>query len=392
MATGARPEGIDLGNWDLGGARSAWAYLHPGELLGATEIAPSGPVAPLVVEELAAVGRLPVGPDTTLEAYVAEAPVSGIVVLRRGRIVFERYPRMAPEERHLLMSVSKVFASVLIGLLEERGLLDLAAPVEAILPEAAGSGWEGVAVRDVLDMASGIDCPEQEAGALDDPGHPFYRFEASLGWRPPEHAPAEGTYAYVAALGSRRPPGRTFEYTSVNTFVLSWLVERVTGRPYAEVLGEEIWRRVGFEAPAGLCRSSAGAPASHGGLFARLRDVARFGLLLTPSADLVAASAVVRPEHVARVQAGVRPELERRLDQARLEAMRQAFDGEVPLPSRQWDLVFRDGDLFKGGFGGQGLYVSPARDVVVAFVGTPLADGSSNRLGLFCRRVALALA
>ena len=49
-----------------------------------------------------------------------------------------------------------------------------------------------------------------------------------------------------------------------------------------------------------------------------------------------------------------------------------------------------DGDLFKSGFGGQGLYVSPTRDLVIAFAGTPRLDGSVNQLGWFSRRLALA--
>ena len=85
------------------------------------------------------------------------------------------------------------------------------------------------------------------------------------------------------------------------------------------MLGREIWSRSGFEAPAQLCTSAAGAPAS-----------------------------------------------------------------------RQWNFVTEDGDLFKSGFGGQGLYVSPARDLVIAFAGTPRPDGSVNQLWWFSRRLALA--
>lgn len=94
-------------------------------------------------------------PGTSLEEYVASGPVSGIVVVLGGRIAFERYPRMGPGDRHLLMSVTKVFASAIVGILEQRGLLDLGQPVDTVLFELAGSGWGGVTVGDVLGMASG---------------------------------------------------------------------------------------------------------------------------------------------------------------------------------------------------------------------------------------------
>jgi CubicO group peptidase (beta-lactamase class C family) len=385
-----RPAGLTLANWDLGGASSAWAYLHAGDLFPTTEIPPppSGP-AELDRAELLEIGRFAVQPGVTLEEYITSGPVSGIVVVRHGRIVFERYPRMRPGDRHLLMSVTKVFPSAITGILERRGLLDLGQPVDAYIGELAYSGWAGVSVRDVLGMASGIDCLEIDSpGAYTDPAHPYYRLEASLGWRPSGDEP--GTYDLVASLTSHRPPGQVYEYTGANTFVLSWLAERVTGLSFAEVLGREIWSRGGFEAPAQLCTSADGAPMSMGGLSTTLRDLARFGMLFTPSRTLVAAAPVIDDEHLRRIQAGGRPELHR-TDAELPDYMTAAYGSPLPPASRQWNFAMDDGDLFKGGFGGQGLYVSPGRDLVIAFAGTPSEDGSVNLLRWFSRGLAVAL-
>jgi hypothetical protein len=57
-------------------------------------------------------------------------------------------------------------------------------------------------------------------------------------------------------------------------------------------------------------------------------------------------------------------------------------------PAGQWNLVYPDGDMFKSGFGGQGLYVSAARDVVIAFLGVPDDHGRTNELGQLCREIA----
>ena len=193
--------------------------------------------------------------------------------------------------------------------------------------------------------------------------------------------------ALVASLPSHRQPGQVFEYASVNTFVLSWLVERVTGLSFAEVLGREIWSRGGFEAPAQLCTSAAGAPASHGGISTTLRDLARFGMLFTPRAR----SPVIDDEHLRRVQAGGRVDLHRSPSGDLPDYVSAAYGDRLPPPGRQWDFVMDDGDLFKGGFGGQGLYISPGRDLVIAFAGTPGQDGSVNLLRWFSRGLALAL-
>ena len=133
----------------------------------------------------------------SLEEYVASGPVSGIVVVWRGQITFERFPRMRPGQRHLLMSVTKAFTSAVAGILELGGVLDLAQLVDLLIGELAGSGWATIRGTDVLAMTSGIDCLEIGApGAYDDPAHPFYRFEASLGWP-------------LAPPSRRRPPTRS---------------------------------------------------------------------------------------------------------------------------------------------------------------------------------------
>jgi CubicO group peptidase (beta-lactamase class C family) len=387
-----RPPGVTLANWDLGGEPSAWAYLHTSDLLPTVEIPVSRPVATMASAERAEIGQFQVEPGVSLDKYVAGAPVSGIVVVQGGSIVFERYPRMEPGNRHLLMSVTKVVPSVMIGLLELGGALDLAQPVDAVIAELAGSGWAGVPIADVLGMASGIDCLEIDSpGAYTDPEHPYYRLEACLGWRPAAGA-VPSAYDFVAGLPSHRPPGQVYEYTGANTFVLSWLVERVTGLPFAEVLGQQIWSKAGFDAPALLCCSADGAPASQGGLCLTLRDLARFGMLFTPSGSLIADDVIISAEHVRRIQAGGRPSLHHDRDRTgRPGYMTAAYGSRLPPASRQWNYAHEDGDLFKGGFGGQGLYVSPARDLVIAFAGIPGADGVPNLLRWYSRRLALTL-
>jgi CubicO group peptidase (beta-lactamase class C family) len=387
-----RPPGVTLANWDLGGTPSAWAYLRTNDLLPTIEIPVTRPVAELASAERPGIGQFAVEPGVSLDQYVGTAPVSGIVVVQGGTIVFERYPGMRPDDRHLLMSITKVFPSAITGMLELRGELDLAQPVDAVIGELAGSGWTGVPIVDVLGMASGIDCLEIDVpGAYDDPKHPYYQFEACLGWRPRNGAPLPSAYEYIAGLPSHRRPGEVYEYTGANAFVLSWLSERVTGLPFAEVLGREIWSRAGFEAPALLCCGPDGAPGSHGGLCLTLRDLARFGMLFTPSSALISSDEVISAEHVRRIQTGGRPSLHHDRDVTGPGYITAAYGSRLPPASRQWNFAHEDGDLFKGGFGGQGLYISPARDLVIAFAGIPRADGAPNLLRWYSRRLALAL-
>jgi CubicO group peptidase (beta-lactamase class C family) len=228
-------------------------------------------------------------------------------------------------------------------------------------------------VQDVLDMASGIDAPEEEEG-FTNPAHPYYRYEASLGWLPAVAGVPASTYEYVAGLRRKGPSGQQFEYTSVNTFLLAWLVESVTGQPLHEVIAAEIWQKMGAEADGLLAISRAGAPAAHGGLCATLRDVARFGLLFTSSGQAHNAPNPLPQAWMQKIQTGGRTQLFHHGPSGR--SIAQALHGEAPSHNiDQWDFVMPDGDFYKNGYGGQGLYVSPRLDLVVAFFGTPF-DGS----------------
>ena len=138
---------------------------------------------------------------------------------------------------------------------------------------------------DVLDMTSGTSGLEaDDPDALTGEVSRYFRYEASVGNRPLPGNTPESTYEYVAALPTHRPNGEAYEYTTVNTFVLTWMVERITGKPFAEAVSEVIWRKIGAESDAVLMVSKAGASST---INSTLRDLARFGLLFTPSWQLL---------------------------------------------------------------------------------------------------------
>jgi CubicO group peptidase (beta-lactamase class C family) len=324
------------------------------------------------------------GGKVSLSDYAKASTLDGVLVLHRGKIVFEAYPRMRRVDLHNYMSVSKTLAATLIAILEDRGQIDVRKPVDAYLPALAGAGWAGVPVRDVLDMASGIGCLEGEQGAYTDPATCYYQFEAALGWLRPTAATPDSPYEYVASLESHRPAGEAYEYTSPDTFVLGWLAEAVTGRSYAELLSTEIWQRMGAESGAVITAPRRGVPIVHAGISSTLRDMARFGLLFTPSGR-GGEDPVVSQRYLDNIQKQGRPQVFRAL----LDEQDQLVDGEAPRHnSYQWDFVMADGDFFKGGFGGQGLYISPSRDLVIAFFGAFDEHGKSHEMTRIARQLA----
>lgn len=360
----------NLVNWDDGGEVSRFAFLHTSSLFPTAVLHRRGAVADLATASSAAIEGYSVtladGRKLAFDDYVDEASLDGLIILHKGKIVYEKYPRMRSHDQHILWSVSKVYVSTLVALLEDRGQLDVEAPIERYLPELVESGWQGVKVIDILDMASGIDAPENVEGAYTDPSVKHYQYEASLGLLPKtpslsQPVQNESTYEFLATLQRAHAPGERREYASVNTMVLAWLVERLTGRSFADVLSDEIWGRIGAEADGMVVVNTRGIAAVHGGILANLRDVARFGLLFTPSFRVVSAVPVVSDRYLKKIREEGRPELLSEKERA---------DPNLRHATYQWDRVWKDGSFFKGGFGGQGLYVFPDKDLVLAFFGT----------------------
>jgi len=383
-------EEFTIDNWDDGGPLMRYVFLNMGEFFHESVIHRRGPISPLTYrldEEIGAFETSSRLGQMSLAEYIHEAAVDGLVIVSHGEIVFEAYPRMRGLAKHLLMSVSKGYASTLVAILEERGLVDSSAPLEQYLPELVGSGWEGVPVVDVLDMASGIDCFEGVEDAYTNPKRCYYQYEASLGWLGATRATRDSPYEFLASLQSHRPSGEAYEYTSPNTFILSWLIERVLDKSYAEALSEEIWQKIGTESDGLISAPRHGIAIAHGGISATLRDVARFGLLFTPSWEIVASNPIVSKAYAEQIRSGGRPEIQQRGIHTVAERLR--VDGEMPRHNTyQWDFVMQDGDFFKGGYGGQGLYISPRLDLVIAYFGSFEMRGPSNQLRDISRQLA----
>jgi CubicO group peptidase (beta-lactamase class C family) len=309
--------------------------------------------------------------DSTLHNYVKDSPlVDGIIVLAGGKVVYESYPRMEVFERHLSWSVTKVIVSSALASLENQGKVDMAMPVENYVPELKGTQWQGVSLRNIANMASGISC-------LDGDGYQntetcIYRYEESLGLTAPVN-PTQTTFENLVTMRRHRPAGEKYEYVSANTFVTGLVVENVTGQPLWLALQDLIWNKTGAESDAIMMISDDGTPATHGGISARLRDVARFGQIFTMESGL----GVIGMDHLEdlRSNKGIA------FDYQQLESFNLRFPGDAPTHAAwQWDMVWPDGAMFKGGYSGQGIFVDPNRDVVVAWYGTSNINGDSNRL------------
>ena len=370
-------------SWTVGGNYSRYININATEFWPSQFLRSVGPVRDLPKKDSESVGDLNVTiREETMKFsdYLRSFAIDGVIVIDDGVIVFEDYPKMRPDDRHLWYSISKTMVSTSIAILEDRGIIDVHVPISDYLNELKGTSWGPISVIDILDMASGIDCPEVKG--IEDSC--FWEFYDAFGWPVAQEA-VENPWAVVASMNIKQSPGEERQYTSVNTEVLSWLIETVTGESYNDFVQREIWSKVGAESDAVILATPTGRSFSAGGVSSTLRDLGRYGLLFVPSGRKQDSSVVSTP-YLNRIIKGGRPELLTENSSPK----RSIGDNSTRHSTYQWDVVTTDGDFAKLGFHGQGLYISPSRDLVSAWFGTPDIEGPSSQMLKAARQLAVS--
>lgn len=351
--------------WDVVGEQQAWYFKNAQQIAPNVSVYRAGPVRELERDAMDAIADYPVKTPDGEMRYAdflrsEHSTTMGMVIVHEGEIVFETYPRMQPYQKPIMWSVTKVFVSAVLAILEDDGLVDVSRPIEAYIPELEGSQLAGVTVRNVLDMASGLDCTDNYV----DLESCYFRFETSLGDGIVTETSPDNPYDMLVDFdyGYWAEQGTGYDYSGVNTFLLGWIVEKIMGVPFQDALSQKVWTKIGAEADALIFAGRYGVPLTPGGLMAVIRDVARFGLLFTPSYRVVSDEKIISNRYVDLILRGGRPEL-----------LANARFGPPPPGVRhnvyQWDLVFDNDDFYKGGWAGQGLLINPTRDYVAVYAG-----------------------
>lgn len=269
---------------------------------------------------------------------------------------------MSAHAKHFWLSVSKIVVSLAVGVLEEQGLVDPGHAVCVYLPALKGTDWAHVRVIDLLDMCSGIDCPQ----AFDDLNSNHWRLlnaYGCFGSRTPCNT-IEALFDFLGTLRLHYPPGQTFEYSFINPMMLTLSVEALTKQPFADFVSTAIWQPMGAAGDALMLNAAQGRAVSPFGISSTLRDLALFGLLFTPTAQRDR-SVVVSARHIKKIQSEGRPELKQHAQSP------NALNDEPCVHNiYQWDCVMADGDFYKAGAFGQGLYSSPTKALVISFFST----------------------
>lgn len=325
---------VDGANW-IDPPFNRYGYLHVRDLTRTATIAAGVPVA--LPEHLIDGAELGDFVDVLHATYT-----DACVVLHRGAIVFEHYDvGVRPSDRHLLMSVSKSLTATLVGQLVDEGVLRVDQQVTEFLPEL--TEWRGCTLQHLLDMRAGIRFDEFD---MDDMNSAGVLLEQVSGYttRRRDDIPAH-TAAWIRELRAVTPHGVRYEYRSILTAVVGWIVELVTGERFADVFSRRVWSRIGAEHDADLIIDVEGFPVVEGGVCATARDLARFGLMHLQRGR-IGDEQIVSAGWVDRVVAR---------DQRLVDDFRVGYDADPTHP----DAYYHDGwwvfDAAAGRYSGLGL-------------------------------------
>ncbi|WP_260465914.1 serine hydrolase domain-containing protein [Stutzerimonas xanthomarina] len=352
--------------WSVANFRQLMPTVNVSRGLGQSSLLerqPSNEIDPLTFVPLG--GGEPMTWQQSLQANYTD----GIIILHRGKLVYERYfGVLKPEGQHAAMSITKTFTGTLAALLVSEGKLDAERMVADYVPELAVSAFGNASVRQLMDMTTGIHFSEDYA----DPKAEVWA-HAAAGNPLPKPADYEGPRTYYEFLQTVKPQGRhgeAFHYRTANSDALGWVIARVSGRNVAQLLSERIWSRLGAEQDAYMSVDSIGTPFAGGGLNAGLRDLARFGEMMR-NEGRYNGTQILPPEVVTDIRNG---------------ASREDFAkaGYRLLPGwsyrNMWWVTHNGHDAFMArGVHGQALYIDPLAEMVIArFASHPVAGNAAN--------------
>jgi CubicO group peptidase (beta-lactamase class C family) len=303
--------------------RTRWAFSHMRQLMPTAVVArEDAPIVPLGGGE----------PMTWAQSLGANF-TDGILVMHRGRIVYERYfGVLTPYKQHIAFSVTKSFVATLAAALIHEGALDEHAPVSHYLPELAKGGYADATLRQVLDMTTGLDYVEDYAGP-------------------------ETFCEYIQTVQKGSPHGERFAYKTVNTDTLAWVMRRVTGQTLCDLMRERFWKKLGVEQDAYFSVDAAGFEFAGGGLNVTLRDMARFGEMMRLGGSFLGQQ-IVPTAAVDDIRRGGNHD-------------HFALAGYELLPgwsyrSMWWVTHNAHGAFTARGIHGQAIYIDPAAEMVIA--------------------------
>lgn len=359
----------------IGGDVSLFASTRMSSLFHTAIVPPRRRANSLLTELNPAVGKVVAETacgQLSLDDFVKtpKSRIQAFIVAHKGKVVYECYPGMRSTDRHLWASAAKPITGLLIEQLIDEGKIDQDKTYGEYVSEFRGSAWEHIKILDLLNMASGLNIVEDDQTRNDPVSVMARLYHSEFGIPDPITNKLETTRTVMKFAAKEVDPGQRFDYSSMITQSLVILAEEISQKRFSDLADEKIFSHMALEGEMQFHLSGTDhLEVAHGIVSGSLRNLLHFGMLYTPSWKTIADKQVVSDATLQRIQKDL-PSHEAYMAGADGPNFMKALGDYVISNNRQWDDIFPDGDMFKLGFNGQGLYVSPSRDLVIAYFST----------------------
>jgi len=287
------------------------------------------------------------GEQVDTQAFLEHTQTNGLLIIQNDEILREDYLLgHDAATQHISWSMAKSVVSALIGIaLEEGHIKSIEDLVTDYAPELVGTGYEGVKIKDALQMSSGVEFNEDYADFFSD----INRFGRTIA--------LGGSFdQFAMSLKRAREPGTFNHYVSIDTHVLGMVLSRATEQSLSEYMQEKLWNKIGSEHDAYWIIDDNDVEMALGGLNITLRDYARIGRLYLNKGQWNGVQVVpkawveqsVTPDGT-HVQAGINPQSS--------STFGYGFQWWIPEQA--------NGDYFAAGIYDQFIYVHPENQLVI---------------------------
>lgn len=302
------------------------------------------------------------GTTWNTEEFLRVTDTAALLVLRGGAVVHEQYWLTGGRDvQWISWSVAKSFVSALVGIAVEQGhIRSIHEPISDYIEVEPGSAYDGVSIKDVLQMSSGARWHEDYS----DPSSDVARLGAAM-------APGGSLDHFVAGATASVAPGTVCQYNSADTQALGTLLVRATGRSITDFMQEHLYEPLGMEADGYWLLDASGREMAFGGLNLTARDFAKLGELYRRGGEWNGRQ-VVPAEWVA---ASIVP------DAPHLECGRPVIAGERLTDGYgyQWWVVPGGRDQYSAiGVYNQRVFVSPHDDVTIVKLSATRTYGTTR--------------
>jgi CubicO group peptidase (beta-lactamase class C family) len=279
--------------------------------------------------------------------FLEETDTCALLIIKAGKVVYETYWLTGGRDvKWLSMSVAKSFVSAAVGIAVGEGhIKSIEEPVTKYAPSLVGSAYDGVRIKDILQMSSGAKWNEDYSDSKSD----VNQLGKIMGV-------GGDLNAFVATLEREREPGTYNQYNSVDTQVLGLLLVNSTGRTISDYMEEKLWHPLGMESDGYWLVDSKNMEMAFFGLNATARDYAKLGELYRLGGNWQGQEII--PEEW--VKASLLPD-----GPHLVPGENSLSDYGMGYGYQWWLMEGEDDDYSAIGVYNQFIYVNPTKDLVV---------------------------